>query len=435
MSFTRKIGQHFIWRGLYFGSTLLSNILFARILGADNSGSFFYIVNNISLLILFAGFCLETSFIFYGSSNQIAAGKLLVAGITWSAVAAGAGAVFGMVGISSPAFSFPPWLWAVFTASYVLINYCSALFNVQHDFKTYNLILALVNLIFIVGLVAFEVAPKKMEGIFSFVDTDINGLISLSYIFTVITQGLAILIFWLIRNRTESFAWPSQREWLLLFRYASLSLTANVVFFLVYRVDYWFIEYFRKDQYLLGNYIQVSKLGQLFILIPSMVATVIFPATALTSQSAIREELIRLCRIFSNLYLLVLLLISSVSYWLFPFVFGPSFDQMYGAFIALVPGIVALSVQSLLAAWFAGKNKVRYNVYGALMALVIIVVLNLVLIPPFGIIGAALSSSIGYIAYCLFCIYQFRKEEGRAGSFGVLVKRSDFVWIKNALGF
>ena len=40
-----------------------------------------------------------------------------------------------------------------------------------------------------------------------------------------------------------------------LLKYASIAFIGNVLFFLMYRVDYWFIDYFVKDKILLGNYI------------------------------------------------------------------------------------------------------------------------------------------------------------------------------------
>ena len=59
------------------------------------------------------------------------------------------------------------------------------------------------------------------------------------------------------------------------------ALAANVVFFLVYKVDYMFVNYSpvctAAD---LGNYIQVSKLGQMMLIIPQIIASVVFPRTA-----------------------------------------------------------------------------------------------------------------------------------------------------------
>lgn len=434
MSLARKISQNLIWRGLYLSSMLLSNILFARVLGANDSGAFFYIVNNVSLLILVAGFCLETSFVYFGSSQKIETGKLVVAGLTWSLFAGIAGWVFGLFAIPPGSFQYPGGLWVLFAISFVLINYFSALYNTKDDFKTYNIILVLINLVFILGLFIIDFIPQIVTKINSSVQPDISGWVTLGYIYTVILQGVIITVSWFIKNPTLRFNWPNKSDWVLLIKYALLSLSANIIFFLVYRIDYWFVNYFQQgDQ--LGNYIQVSKLGQLFIILPSMIAAVIFPATAQDLHSDVKNEMLRLCRIFFSAYLVIFLLLSFTGFWLFTWIFGPSFNQMYSAFAALSPGIIALSLQSLLAAWFAGKNKVRYNVYGALVALLLIIVFDLLLIPKYGINGAAVASSIGYIAYCAFSFYLLRKEDLFEGEISLIVNKTDIRWLKNVLNF
>ncbi|MEJ7681191.1 MAG: oligosaccharide flippase family protein [Segetibacter sp.] len=65
----------------------------------------------------------------------------------------------------------------------------------------------------------------------------------------------------------------------LLIRYALVALAANVIFFLVYRVDYWFVKKYCTLQEL-GNYIQVSKLGQMLLIIPTIISSVVLPQTA-----------------------------------------------------------------------------------------------------------------------------------------------------------
>ena len=77
-------------------------------------------------------------------------------------------------------------------------------------------------------------------------------------------------------------------------------MAANIVFFLVYRVDYLFVNASpvctAAD---LGNYIQVSKLGQLLLIIPQIIASVIFPRTASGIE---RKELNNTLMIMARLF-------------------------------------------------------------------------------------------------------------------------------------
>ena len=63
--------QHMLWRGLYFFSILLINIWIARYFAAEKSGQIFYIVTNLSLVLLIASISLES-----GSTYYVASGKL-----------------------------------------------------------------------------------------------------------------------------------------------------------------------------------------------------------------------------------------------------------------------------------------------------------------------------------------------------------------------
>jgi O-antigen/teichoic acid export membrane protein len=62
----------------------------------------------------------------------------------------------------------------------------------------------------------------------------------------------------------------------------------------------------------------------------------------------------------------------------------------------------------VLASYFAGINRVRYNLIGGLIALVLVVVGNYLLVPFMGINGAALADSAGFLAYMIFMVLQLR---------------------------
>ena len=71
----------------------------------------------------------------------------------------------------------------------------------------------------------------------------------------------------------------SLEQFRLLFRYCAMAFVGNIIYFLLYRVDYWFVEnYCTPEQ--LGNYIQVSKLGHLFLIVPTILASAVFPITS-----------------------------------------------------------------------------------------------------------------------------------------------------------
>lgn len=110
------------------------------------------------------------------------------------------------------------------------------------------------------------------------------------------------------------------------------------------------------------------------------------------------------------LYVLACLLLVIMGKWLFPFIFGKDFVEMYQPFVLLIPGILSLSGLFTLTAYYAGKNRMKVNIIGSFLALVVIIVGDSIFIPAYGINAAALMSSIGYIVYQLYVLIIFNKE-------------------------
>ena len=99
---------------------------------------------------------------------------------------------------------------------------------------------------------------------------------------------------------------------------------------------------------------------------------------------------------------------------------------MYQAFLFLIPGILSLSGLFILTAYYAGKNRVRVNIYGALLALAVVLVGDIIFIPRYGINAAALTSSIGYIVYQAYVLWMFRKEYQTSLTGFFIVRFSDW---------
>lgn len=193
-----------------------------------------------------------------------------------------------------------------------------------------------------------------------------------------------------------------------LFRYSMLAFFSNLVFFLLYKIDYWFVNrYCSLDE--LGNYIQVSKVVQMFFILPGILAGALFPLIAGNHIGKIENALKTISRTIFFLYLLGCGVLIIVGKGLFPFVFGESFSGMYRPFLFLIPGILALSTLYTLTAYFSGTNNISVNLKGSLLALVFIISGDALFIPKYGIAAAAAVSSFGYIIYHIYVLYTFNR--------------------------
>src|SRR5580693_12673 len=88
MQLQRLIIQHIFWRGLYFLSLFALNILISRHFKADGSGWIYYVINNLSFLILLISLSLESGAAYHVSTGGISSSKIGSFCLLWAFVAA-----------------------------------------------------------------------------------------------------------------------------------------------------------------------------------------------------------------------------------------------------------------------------------------------------------------------------------------------------------
>ncbi len=424
--FSRLIYENMLWRGLFFVSSLLLNIGIARYYQASASGWIFYLFNYYTLFIEVLGFSMESGISYYASKNDITVSKLLCFSLALALAAAAPVFIFFRLYVPKELAAVPA-VFMLFSAisyisGYILNNCCSALFYARRNFILPNMVFIVINtglmvLLFITGGAGGKPVNHDWFIILLFASFFVQGV--------VLFAGAFVLL-----PGARGLSFPAGIELKKIARYSLQAFVANIAFYLLYRIDYWFVErYCRPEE--LGNYIQVSRLVQLFLLLPTIMAGVIFPATAGGEQGEINRSLKTITASLLFLYAIICGLLVLTGNWLFPFVFGSSFDKMYGPFLLLVPGIFALSALSLFAAYYAGKNRVRVNVQGSLCALAVVIAGDIIFIPRYGIKAAALVSSVGYTVYLLYVLMVFKREYRLGWSYFFSVKKKDLHWIKD----
>lgn len=414
--------QNIFWRGMFFLSLFGLNILIARHFKAAGSGWVFYLINNLSIILLITGISLESGAAYFTSKNEISQPKIAGFCFVWAFIATAASVLLLWVfqAISPNYFSLGPrylMVCACYVLGVLLINYFSALFFAKQNFFLPNLILLCGNILIVLVLI--------FSG-----DSIVHGSrFIIIYFSSFLAQGLMLAFAYFIDSHSfKDIGFLSFYEIKKILSYSLVALSANIVFFLVYRVDYWFVKVFCTED-ALGNYIQVSKLGQIFMLVPSMIAAIIFPKTASGLYGGVSDSLQVLSRFLFNTYIIVIVVLIVSGKWLFPFLYGKSFNEMYYAFLLLSPGILSLSTLALLSAYFAGKNRLAVNLAGSVFSLLVIFAGDILLIPKFGIRAAAAVSSGGYICYLIYSMHIFRKEQKNSLINFFILKKSDMSYV------
>lgn len=432
MNFKELLLQGIFFRGVYFFSILLVNVFLSRYLQAAETGNLYFVTIIFSFMQVLLGLGFEAGIVYFASGNKIERNKLIGIVACWGFISGlvMVGCLFAFFAIDN---SLPDalldnyWKYAFcYVAGMSIMNYTTALYYSQDNYIVPNAIISTVNFIFVFFIPAKQNHPPASE-----IDR-----ITFLYFLVFLIQGLAVYISYIIQHRNSgAFGFPGRKEIKMFFRYSITVVAANVIFFLVYRIDYLFVKAspICTDSDL-GNYIQVSKLGQMFLVVPQIVASVVFPRTASgIDREQMNSSIQIIARLFSQLFLLIFLFTAFFGKSFFILVFGESFNRMQLPMLILIPGIFSLSVLALLSAYFSGKGNVRVNLQGALLAVIVMILGDVIFVPIYGIIAAAAISTLSYSVNLGYSMKQFYKDYAIRWNEFFRWKKTDYNWLFSML--
>ncbi len=169
----------------------------------------------------------------------------------------------------------------------------------------------------------------------------------------------------------------------------------NVLQFFNYRLDVFIVNYFLGPASV-GIYIVSVMVTELLWYLPNAVGFVIFPKAAATRPEALNAFTPRVFRITLGLTALGALGLAVIGKPLIQVIFSSAFISAYVPMLVLLPGVILLGGAKVLTNEIAGRGYPHYNSVNSGLALVLTVVLDLILIPRHGIVGAAVASSVAY---------------------------------------
>lgn len=430
MSFNKLLVQSITWRGFYFLSVLLVNVFLSRYLQASGTGNLYFITIIFSFMQVLLSMGVEPGTTYFASSKIIERNKLFLVNGVWAFTAAALMVLLVYIFFQfdtslSKQELFPFCIYAFcFVSGMCLMNFTTALYYTQENYFLPNFILAIVNFVLIIFI------PAK--GTHN-TDAEIQNTIYL-YFISFLASGLVAYFSFFLRNYKQAkITFPAKDQLKLFVQYALKAVLANVIFFLVYRIDYLFVNKFCSAQEL-GNYIQVSKLGQMMMILPQIIASVVFPRTARgDTRMEMNTTIMRIARLFSQLFLFIFILVLLFGDVVFVAVFGETFNHMQLPMLIVLPGIFALSVLAMLAAYFSGKGNLKVNVRGASLALIVMVTFDYIFVPRYGLIAAAAVSTLSYTVNLAFSFSRFYKDYAVHFTEFFKWKKSDYKWLLSVI--
>ncbi len=135
---------------------------------------------------------------------------------------------------------------------------------------------------------------------------------------------------------------------------------------------------------------------------------------------------IKIAVLFTFLALAVIVLLPTSFY---EWVLSKEFSEIKHVMLYMSPGIIFLAAHTILAHYFSGTGQPKYNLYASITGLCFTIPSTLLLVKPFGINGAAISSSITFAASFTYHWIIFRKQSSARIS-DLLPNKEDWNWVR-----
>jgi O-antigen/teichoic acid export membrane protein len=182
-----------------------------------------------------------------------------------------------------------------------------------------------------------------------------------------------------------------------------------------------------------GIYSVTSGLAETLWYVPNALGTVMFSRAVDPKADAGR-----IAAVLTRTTIAVALVTAIPAFALGPrlvrFVYGSAFSDAGVALRLILPGIVAYSVVAVLSRYIVGRGRPGVGTLVLLAGLAMNIVANLILVPRFGINGAAASSSISYGLTAIVTLAVFRHLSGRGIVETLVIQPHDVRALRSMLG-
>ena len=216
------------------------------------------------------------------------------------------------------------------------------------------------------------------------------------------------------------------------FIYGTKSFSETLFVHLNYRLDIYLVAYF-LDAEQVALYGVATSFAEVIWNLPNSIGTVLFPHLSGLPLEKIHALSARVCRFTLAASALLSIGLLAGSWIIFPIIYGAAYKGSIPVFLTLLPGIIFMSVYKVITRDFASYDRQKYAIFTSAASLAIITLLDILLIPKYGIIGAGIASSIGYCFAAIVVLAFFTKESGLSPAKSILIQPEDLKSLKNKL--
>ncbi|TGE21754.1 hypothetical protein E5K00_15915 [Hymenobacter aquaticus] len=394
----RRILHNFATR---LGTALLSFgivWLTARYLGAAGRGAVSLFITDCAALLLFIGLLGGSSLIYLAPKRSL--WHLLVPAYGWAALVCGAGTA--VVGFTR---------------------------QVPTDYLAHLLALALLQAFLSIN--TSLLLGRKQEGSYNFLNLLQVGLLAgglalllvalhwrvvpVYYYAAYAAYGLPLLLSFGALSRLPD-QWAGGRDLLATTRelayHSRGAHLSNILAFANYRLSYYFVAHY-ADARAVGVLSVGVALAEAIWLIPRSTALIQYvDLVHAADKHAQIEPTLRVARLTLLATIGAVLVLCALPPAVLTGVFGPEFGTARPVILRLAPGVAAMALNVICSTYFAGLGRYKVNNLATTVGLLVTLPACWLLIPALGINGAALATTLSYLASTGFLVWQFQRATG-----------------------
>ena len=246
--------------------------------------------------------------------------------------------------------------------------------------------------------------------------------------------SLATLIGWVLLFPTMKREGhePLKSSFKELFHYGAFIQLSTLVSTLNKRLSLYLLKT-HCDERSLGVFASGTQVTEGVNIVGQSIGLVEFSALSNTEKKERASQLtLRFLKLSIILTFTALLIICLLPSRFFEWLFSGEFSGIHTVILLIAPGIVFFSAHTILANYFSGTGKPKYNLYASLIGLSVTLVSAFVLIPLLGIRGAAITTTLTYATLFVYQWIVFHKHTGsRLGQ--LIPNREDWEWVKTTV--
>ncbi len=419
-----------------FGLAVLifgTDIALARLLGPSAKGRFALVLLYSQLAALLVGFGMDQALAFVAGRDQRTARRGMANAILWTAVVGGFAVVLS------------GWLYGLGTGGRPSGPLAGVIPNLSGAQFTYAALALPGELFFAIGL--YALLGRKRVVAYSLIRVARRGLLLIFVVAAAAIARLSLdvalvlnlvalivtgaLILWMAARDGSLGLRPSVPLLGEELRFGARSLPGALAERLQFRSDAFLVNAILGVRQT-GIYSVTSGLAETLWYVPNALGTVMFSRAVDPTADAGR-----IASVLTRTTIAVALVTAIPAFIFGPrlvrFVYGSAFADAGVALRLILPGIVAYSVVAVLSRYIVGLGRPGTGTLILMTGLAINIGANLVLIPAYGILGAASASSISYVATAGLTLIVFHRLSGQGWRETLVIRRSDIAALVAAL--